>query len=172
MVKTAGGCLAVGRINVVVKECKEVPIPRPLIFYRNQPVEAIGLCPGGTLLLGVKDAGDWLYQWQLDGQNIAGATNPDYRANRSGTYTVIRNAALVVPGTCSKPTKSDQLIVSPGSPPLAMIKAVSRILCTGSTQKLSTDEVDSYRYEWRQDGRVLTETLPESTRVTPVRKEP
>lgn len=157
-IKTPGGCLATGRIKVVVKECKEVSIPQPVIVFRNQPVQEIELCREGTLLLEVKDAGDWSYQWTLDGQNIAGAMSANYAANRSGSYTVTRNSTKVAAGTCTQPIKSTELIVSAGKSPLAMINAESQVLCSGTSLLLRSDEVDPYKFIWSVNDRVLAET--------------
>lgn len=64
-------------------------------------------CTGGALQLSAGTGAGLSYQWQVNGNNINGATNPTYNVSGPGTYTVIvKNigcgttspAAVVTPG--------------------------------------------------------------------------
>lgn len=167
VVKTAGGCQASGNIKVVVSECTNISTPAPVIQYKNQPTQSVELCSGGTLLLEVENAGDWSYQWLLNGQNIPGATNSNYTVSQAGSYKVVRNINKPMKGTCAKPVESTELTVVPGTPPLAVIKSESRVLCNGVSLQLRAEEAASHHYPWSRDGRILAESRAEINIGTP-----
>lgn len=80
-----------------------VPAPMALVNASGP----LTYCTGGNLQLTATTAPGLTYQWQVNGNNINGATNPTYSVTGPGTYTVIvRNigcgttspGAVVTPG--------------------------------------------------------------------------
>jgi hypothetical protein len=52
---------------------------------------ALTYCPGSSLTLSTPQLAGLTYQWQLNGSNIAGATNASYAVTSAGQYTVMVN---------------------------------------------------------------------------------
>jgi PKD repeat protein len=64
------------------------------------------VCPGTTDTISANVVTGYTYQWQLDGNNLTGATNPTYVATDSGTYTVVET------GVNNCPAVSNYAVVS------------------------------------------------------------
>jgi len=86
------------------------------------------------------------YQWQKDGVDIPGATDPTYTVTESGTYTVI-----VTNGVCEK---SDDIFIEMEEVPIVDLGddihecEGSAATLTANVSNLSGDET----YQWQKDG--------------------
>ncbi|MBU3658702.1 MAG: T9SS type B sorting domain-containing protein [Flavobacteriales bacterium] len=98
------------------------------------------LCPGSTLTL--TSSPGISYQWQLNGVNIAGATNQTYDITQGGSYTVIVTDAVNT--TC---TSTSVAFVVTEIVPTITSSSGAGILCPGSTLTLTASPATSYQWE-------------------------
>jgi gliding motility-associated-like protein len=98
------------------------------------------ICPGSSLQLTASNAD--LYQWQLNGVNIAGATSQSYSATQAGIYTV----TTLISGCVST---SSNFVVTEISPTISSTNNQSTF-CPGTiltlTSSIGTD------YQWQLNG--------------------
>ena len=166
-VKTPGGCQATAGITVLVNDCQEILIPKPTISYQNKSVKMAELCAGRALVLQTENTGDWLYQWQLNGLDIPGATTSSHTVDKIGRYTIVRSARSVGIGTCVKPAISAEIEVIEGILPLAFIRSTSPVLCLGVPLTLDAGNAGNSSYEWSLDGKKLNEASPQIDTKSP-----
>ena len=115
---------------------------------------ATTLCPGSSLTL-TSSVGT-SYQWQLNGTNIAGATNQTYDATQGGTYTVI-----VTSGTC---TSTSVGFVITAIVPTITSAGGATTLCPGSSLVLTSSVGTSY--QWQLNGTNITGATSQSYTAT------
>ncbi|MCU0443110.1 MAG: hypothetical protein MUE96_11990 [Bacteroidia bacterium] len=97
------------------------------------PAGATTFCAGGTVVLNANTGSGLTYQWQLNGNNISGATNASYTANAAGSYTVV-----VSQNGCTATSAAAVISILQG--PVASITApASTILCAGSAIVLNAN---------------------------------
>ena len=96
------------------------------------------LCPGTTITL-TSSIGT-SYQWQLNGVNIAGATNQTYDASQAGSYTVV---VLDAAGTC---TSTSVAFVITDNIPTVTSTGGTTTLCPGSSVLLTSSVGTSYQW--------------------------
>lgn len=73
------------------RQIESIPVSINIIAPPNAIVNATGpltYCTGGTLQLSTAQQPNYLYQWQLNGQDINGETSPILGVSSAGTYTV------------------------------------------------------------------------------------
>jgi hypothetical protein len=114
------------------------------------------ICQGGSLVLNANTGTGLTYQWQKEGSNLAGETNPNYTATTIGTYTVIvTNAA-----GCSQTATAITITVNPLSAGAATItNATPTVFCQGSNVVLNANTGATLRYTWQNNG----VTIPNAT---------
>lgn len=82
------------------KQIESIPVSINIIAPPNALVNANGpltYCTGGTLQLSTAQQPSYLYQWQLNGQDLNGETSPTLGVSSAGTYTVrVANVACEV----------------------------------------------------------------------------
>jgi hypothetical protein len=104
-------------------------------------------CAGNdvTLQAQTTDPG-YVYQWQLNGSSLTGATADSYSASASGNYT------LAVSNSCGTVTSNTiNVLVNPL--PVASITASGALtFCAGDSVLLSTITDPSYTYQWQLNG--------------------
>jgi len=105
---------------------------------------ATTLCPGSTLVL-TSSAGT-SYQWQLNGTNIAGATNQSFTASQAGSYTVI-----VTNGTCT--STSVAFVISAIVPTITSAGGITE-LCSNTSIVLTSSPGTSY--QWQVNGSTIS----------------
>ena len=74
-------------------------------------------CQGGSVTLNANTGTGLTYQWQLNGNNISGATNASFMANASGSYTVVVNGS----NSCSAISNATGVTVNPLPVPVITI---------------------------------------------------
>ena len=168
LVNTPGGCQASATVKVIVNQCREVPIPTPIVTYKGQIVENIEICPGLPVLLQTEDVGNWIYQWQLDGKPISGATQGIYTAYQTGNFTLVRSAKNEDPAICMKPVTSSAINIIAATPPVANIDATGTVLCAEAEKNiyLNAGKSGSVQYRWVRPEPLL----PDSSAELEVRK--
>lgn len=96
------------------------------------------ICPGNTQILST--SGGTSYQWMRNGAAIAGANEATFTTTEEGTYSVV-----IINGNCSA-AASNTSVVRITSLPTGTISPASAIICSGSSQKLSTNGGTSYQW--------------------------
>ncbi len=100
------------------------------------------------------------YQWQLNGIDIPGATNPTLDVTDAGTYTV-----LVDIGVCST---SDNVLVTNIAAPTVTLPPDYHF-CEGNTQTLTVDvspNTGQETYQWYKDGNPIANATTDHIEVT------
>ena len=130
-------------------------IPPAVTVNANQPNV---ICAGASVTFTAVDAnaGAPTYQWQLNGVDIAGATNDTYTTSPpgTGTYGVIITSSL----TCSNPNNANDTIlmtVVPTLAPSVSITATTDTVCEGDPIVLTALAVDAGSnpsYQWTVNG--------------------
>ncbi|MBI2282409.1 MAG: HYR domain-containing protein [Bacteroidetes bacterium] len=109
---------------------------------------ATAFCAGGSVQLSAVAGTGYTYQWNLDGNPIAGAATDIYSAAVSGNYTVTVNNAV-----CA--VTSAAIAVTANPMPVAAVTAASATaFCTGSSVVLTA--TGSGTYQWLKDGVALS----------------
>lgn len=106
-------------------------------------------CDNNSVVLKATPGANYVYQWQKNGVNIAGANTATYTASVSGYYrAVIRN------GTCVDTSAPLQVSVTP-APPANITASGTLEFCQGATVKLTANLAPGYNYQWSKDGNLL-----------------
>ncbi|MCB9063752.1 MAG: T9SS type A sorting domain-containing protein [Chitinophagales bacterium] len=111
-----------GDYSVVItygsQQVEAVPVTVSTIAAPNALVSANGpltYCVGNGLTLDAGNAANVKYQWQLNGNNIPGATNNTYQVNQPGNYTVVVTNIGCSSSSTSSVIKSGPLNVNLGN---------------------------------------------------------
>ncbi len=107
-------------------------------------------CNGGDVLLQA-NAGSYTYQWQVDGNDIAGANGAEYTADATGSYTVIVSDAC---GT----DVSDAIVVSVNETPAHTLMQDVFTACEGETITITAVDLSGQSdlgYQWFLDGAAI-----------------
>jgi gliding motility-associated-like protein len=140
-----------------VVDCYYQTPPAPVISYQNNPAKEIPLCQGDTLTLTTQDSPDWAFQWQRNGDNIAGANTAQLSTNLIGDYTVVKSFKK----QCSNDTVSQITSIKLTSLNLGVhIQTSTNTICEGSSLRLTATSSEALHYEWRssQSNTVITRT--------------
>lgn len=106
------------------------------------------ICQGDTLMIesGFTVADGLLrYQWMRDGKDIAGATERNYVATKSGAYQVVREKDSCV-------RVSDTVFLKVLKRPVVAVKASSYAICPDDSVKLEAFSDDGKNYQWQKNG--------------------
>ncbi len=139
--------------QLLVIECNQITPPKPVITYNSTITSAIEFCSERPVQLETESATNWAYQWQLDGQNIPGATQSRVTVKDPGSYTVVKSFS----NQCSRDTASQSVRLVYGSPPPAVISRAADTLCAGTKLDLLANSGSNYSYEWKKDKLSLTD---------------
>lgn len=132
--------------QLLVIECSKNSPPEPVITYNKVKAETLEFCPETPLTLETEAAPNWSFQWQFNGQNIAGATNANLTVQDTGRYSVVKSFKTL----CSKDTSSQLVKVVSGARPPASISKLKDSICEGEKLDLVAPALASgYSYEWR-----------------------
>ncbi|MBP7497171.1 MAG: T9SS type A sorting domain-containing protein [Bacteroidales bacterium] len=158
---TQNGCKAVSaEITVVVN-----PIPEAIV----NPVGPVNLQIGEQVELNA-NAGNYNYQWLLEGQNITDAINAAYTVSQTtvGTY----NYSVVVTDIITGCQKTSEVVVvnyTDGTPALTVdVIANPRVLCAGESSELTATAqggLGNYTYTWdtQETTNIITVTPAQTT---------
>lgn len=138
-------------IQLPVVDCSVNTPPPAVIMIDNTPTNAVGWCPGQTILLEVEKNPTWAYQWQKDGDNLRGQTAPTLRVQEPGRYTVVRSQAKA----CTNDTVSQATEVRLGTAAPIKLMASPPPYCAGDTLTLRADGQPGYQYRWQRNGQAL-----------------
>ena len=140
-VTNANGCVG-NSVNTLVTV-------KPLPVAQINASGSTNFCLGGSVLLRADSASGLTYQWQLNGQNIAGATLSTFSATQQGAYRVI-----VTGNGCS--VTSGSIATSINNLPTASITpSGSTTICQGSPLSLQANSGSGLTYQWRLAGNTI-----------------
>jgi hypothetical protein len=106
------------------------------------------LCNGGSVTLTATVNPGYVYQWYLNGNPIAGATNTTYTTSTSGNYQMYVDA-----GTSQCMSLATTVIVA-SVPPLTVTPG-NTIACLGGTQTLTVNAIPNMSYQWYLNGSAI-----------------
>ena len=138
VVTSTNGCLKTSAITTVTVN----PLPTATIT----PAGPTTFCSGGSVQLDANAGVGYTYQWQLNGTNIIGETNPSYIAIASGNYTVV-----VTNGGCSATSSATSVTVI-NAPSANITASGATTFCQGSSVVLQASVGGGYIYQWKESG--------------------
>ncbi|HMQ76020.1 MAG TPA: hypothetical protein PKE21_08900 [Flavobacteriales bacterium] len=118
-------------------------------------------CAGGSVTLDGTSGGGLLYQWQLDGSDIPGATSPTLVADATGSYTVIVSSACGVDDSDPMPVTVEELPLAP-----SVLANGPTSFCDGGSVTLVADLMMGVTYTWSVDGVVIPNADTEQLEAT------
>ncbi len=140
--------------QLLVIECSKNAPPEPFVYYEKLKADVIEFCQERPIILDTEASPNWSYQWQLNGQNIPGETNPAITAKDTGSYSVVKSFK----DQCSKDTASQLVKLVQGSPPPAVISRTNDTICDGTELDLMANQGNDYSYEWKKNNERLSES--------------
>ncbi len=150
-VPPGSGCS--GQSNSIVVTVINNPTPT---IAANGPTT---ICDGSTVELTTNNYTGVTYQWEKNGNVIAGATGQTYTATTAGTYRVSQTA-----NGCTKKSPGKTVTTTPG--PTAVITAGgSTSLCNGDSVELTVGAVSGATYQWIKDGNAIVGATGQSYTV-------
>jgi len=118
------------------------------------PINASGsttFCAGGFVTLCTDSILGAIYQWRRNGQDVMGAVNSCFRADTTGTYSV-----LVSLNQCST-LSSSILVTQTQSPVITITPNGPTTFCQGSTVQLCANlSGTNLVYQWFRNGQVIS----------------
>lgn len=134
-----------------VVDCSGPPPQPSQITEAGKIVSEVGVCEGELVDLEATPAGsNFNFQWQKNGINIIGATQPKYQASQYGDYTVIKSFKT----TCANDTVSQKVTVK--APTLLKNNATNYEICEGDSIKIEAIPTrNNMTFEWKYDNKVV-----------------
>lgn len=115
------------------------------------PNGAVAFCTGGNIVLNAVNQPGLCYEWSLNGNPIAGATNASYTATAAGSYTV-RVAICANPTTCFSSTSAPAVVTINPLPTATVTAAGPTTFCQGDTVRLNANAGTGLTYQWNFNG--------------------
>ncbi|MCF2491319.1 gliding motility-associated C-terminal domain-containing protein [Dyadobacter sp. CY347] len=145
--------------QLLVIDCNDDQPEQPVIMMNAAPVTEVSFCPERPVTLQTENSADWSYQWQRNGLNIPGATDPSIAVSDTGVYSVIKSYTQ----KCSRDTSSLMVNVSLAPPVEAIISADKNIICDGEVSILVANGgtvANGQVLSWSRDNAVLNDKQP------------
>jgi len=145
VVSTTCGTATSAPVSVVVNALPEHELvaPTDLSTCAGVPVPF-----SGTDLSGQSDL---TYQWLLDGQPVAGATNADLSSADAGSYSLLITNAIT---GCTYTTNAAVLVVETVPVPNTVAVGPTTV-CDGTTVQLEASGADGSTYQWYLNGEAI-----------------
>lgn len=115
----------------------------PLPVATITPLGNTNICSNQQVLLQAVNNPGYSFQWMLNGQDINGATDPNYLANQEGTYTVLVSSNA----NCSSLSSGIWVQVS-NAPQAAITTFGDTAFCMGGTVQLNANTGVGLTYQW------------------------
>ena len=119
-------------------------------------------CKGSFVnLTAFADSGYILYQWYNNNNIIPGATNRTYRADSSGTYTVV----ATIPGGCSTYPSANIVVNTLSAPAIPTVTPYGRVfLCKNTVTTLTATLANNY--QWYRNGAVISGAINQTYSIS------
>lgn len=141
----------------MVIDCPPSIPPDPTITVDGTPAASLTICEGRSLLLEATVNNGWNYQWKKDGRSIPGATTPSLRVSTAGTYQL--TTTLI--NQCSRTRRARQVAITVRTASFRLQPDSLPPLCrTEEPIRLQAISGVNYRYDWYQDGRLVSANGP------------
>lgn len=140
-VSSGGAC--VGTSSAVVLSLYALPTATVT------PVGSTVICQGANAVLNGPVGTGYTYQWQLNGNNIAGSTASSFTTSSSGNYSVKVTDA----NGCINTSSAQQVVVN--ALPPASASASGTTVCQGSTVTINANTTSGYTYQWLLNGAAI-----------------
>ncbi len=135
-----------------VVDCKKNTTTPPPITYNGKSTTAVERCDDSPVTISTPTVAGFMFQWQLNGADIAGATSNTLAVTSEGVYTVKKMFQY----NCGTEATSEKIRVLPPVPPLADILAdrnPPQLIFDGDEILLtSAPQPDTYRVRWSVNG--------------------
>lgn len=138
--------------------CMKASAATTVIVNNNPPVATIGasgstsICQGSNVVLNIPVVAGQAYQWQLNGNNITGATNASYTAASAGNYSIIVTNTST---TCNSTSAATAVTVTQ-LPTVSASANGPLAICAGDSVELTTPQTTGITYQWKQNGTSIT----------------
>jgi hypothetical protein len=114
------------------------------------PAGTVSVCNGTAVLLSANTDPSYLYQWNLNGVAISGATASTYSANLAASYTVTINS------TCGNATSLPTFIANLTA---SITPTSTTTICAGSATTFSANTGTNFTYQWYRNGSALSAAI-------------
>ena len=111
----------------------------------------LAICQGGSVNLTASQAAGNTYQWQVNGANIAGATNSSYAANAAGSYAVVVTST----NGCAATSTASVVTVNP-LPNATITPNGPTTFCVGGNVLLQGTSGNGLNYQWNNNGNAIS----------------
>jgi len=123
------------------------------------PQSSTSFCTGGSVVLTGSSGTGYTYQWKNNNVNVSGATNANYTATGSGSYTLQTTL-----GTCTATSAAQPVTV--GSLSNTITANGPTTICSGSSVVLSTNPGPGMTYQWKLNNVNISGATTSSYTVT------
>jgi len=114
------------------------------------PTGTVAICTGDSTVLSGPTPGGVTYQWKLNGNAIAGATNATYKAGAAGAYTLDVATSPACVGTSAATTIS----LTP-LPTVTVTPATATTFCSGGSVVINST-ASGVTYQWQNNAANIT----------------
>lgn len=111
----------------------------------------LAICQGGSVNLNAAQVAGNTYQWQVNGANIAGATNASYAANAAGSYAVVVTST----NGCASTSTASVVTVNP-LPNATITPNGPTTFCVGGNVLLQGTSGNGLNYQWNNNGNAIS----------------
>jgi hypothetical protein len=147
------------------------------------PNATVRLCQGQTISLSSSQSTGWTYQWQVDGRDIANATNATYLARAGGRYTV----RITQDGLCTNASTPVQVSLSSVLTPLVNVSGTvltstpasayqwlldNKPIAGATAQSLTATQSGAYQVQVTENGCSAVSDPASVSVVTSIQEEP
>lgn len=122
-------------------------LPIASVFAANDTFK----CAGDSVLLIATNNTQYKYQWLVNGNEIAGATKSQYFAKTTGLHSV-----RISLGGCPVVFRGTFVTIDSFPPKKVTVSGNTTSICNGDSVKLSVANVSAYRYQWFDDGTLIS----------------
>ncbi|NBB31595.1 gliding motility-associated C-terminal domain-containing protein [Cellulophaga sp. BC115SP] len=129
-------------------------IPNPTLAVSGQIGNTPQICFGENVTIETAYNNNWIYQWEMDGDNIPGENNNTLIASKAGIYNVL----VSLKNSCAKSRASAQITLKPISEK-TKIQLDKPEICEDDQSVLTTTyQGTEYQFTWYKNLKVLSNT--------------
>jgi gliding motility-associated-like protein len=150
---------------LVVDCANNAPAPHTISLASQPTATTVTFCEGTEVeLMGNNPKSDWNYQWQRNGDNIAGATSPTLLTREEGEYVVVASFKTICGKTKTASNKIKINVTKEKSK--LQYKGKPQICGTGQPYQIKVLPFGRSSYTWYFNGDLLTNEKNGTINVT------